>query len=196
MNKSPQLNSALSGNIIKTETQKPVRVYLGLGSNQEREKHLCAGLDALQAQFGPLQLSSVVESAAVGFEGPAFFNLVVGFNTRLDLLSIQQCVKAIEDANGRVRTASKFSGRTLDIDILTYGDAVGLVDGIELPRGEILDNAFVLWPLAELAPRELHPGKGISYQQLWLNYDSSQQPLTRVKLPWSPMVAAPINTAK
>lgn len=177
-----------------------MRVYLGLGSNQQRAKHLCAGLDALQGLYGSLLVSPVVESAAVGFAGPAFYNLVVGFDTILDLNSIQQAVKAIEDANGRVRDGTKYSGRTLDIDILTYGDAIGVIDGVELPRGEILHNAFVLWPLAQLAPTTLHPIKGISYQQLWAQYDESKQPLTPVELPWKQVIEPhklrPPSTAK
>ena len=73
---------------------------------------------------------------------------------------------------------------TLDIDILTYDQCVGLVDGVALPRGEILFNAFVLWPLAEIAPDELHPLAALSYGELWQNYEHNRQALWPVSFHW------------
>lgn len=66
-------------------------------------------------------------------------------------------MRDIEADHGRTRNEKKFASRTLDIDILTYGDALGVVDGVELPRDEILKHAFVLRPLADIAPQVLHP---------------------------------------
>ncbi len=165
------------------------RVYLSLGSNIDRERHLCAGLDALKDRFGRLTLSPVYESEAVGFDGDPFFNLVVGINTDLGVGDLSRIIKAIEDANGRVRNGPKFSGRTLDIDILTYGSHVGIIDGIEIPRDEILKHAFVLLPLANIAADELHPVCHKSYAKLWTEFDKSAQSLWLTTLPW-PSVAA------
>ncbi len=151
------------------------RVFLSLGSNIERQRHIVAALDALAAEFGELALSPVYESEAVGFVGDNFFNLVVAITTELAVDQLSVGLKAIEDANGRDRSGPKFSGRTLDIDILTYGDAVGVIDGVELPRDEILTNAFVLRPLADLAGAEKHPQLQQRYDELWRSYREAQQ---------------------
>lgn len=159
-----------------------VMVYLGLGSNQSREFHLRAGVRALRAQFGTLHLSAVYESAAMGFAGDPFYNLVIGLDTAMTVAQLQACLKRIEDCNGRDRQAPRLSARTLDIDILTYGDVVGVVDGVQLPREEILYHAFVLKPLADIAPRMLHPVVKQRYAQLWQQFDQAAQPLQRVCL--------------
>ena len=160
------------------------RVYVSIGSNIERERNITAGLDGLALSFGELTLSSVFESEAVGFAGDHFYNLVAGFETTLAVGELSRELKAIEDRNGRCRQGPKFSGRTLDIDILTYDDACGRIDGVELPRAEILFNAFVLQPLAEIAPGDLHPVNGVSYAELWQQYDKQQQRLWAIDFSW------------
>lgn len=150
-------------------------VYISIGSNIDRENHVRSALDALYQWFGDLALSSVYESEAVGFDGAPFFNLVVGVQTELSVGELSARFKQLEADNGRRRNVPKFSGRTLDLDILTYDKQVGQIDGVELPRGEILKNAFVLRPLAELAPDERHPSTGKSYAGLWQTYDRDQK---------------------
>ncbi len=153
------------------------RVYISIGSNIEREKHVLSALDALQEWFGDLVLSPVYESEAVGFVGESFLNLVVGVDTALSVGELSVRFKQLEADNGRRRgiDVPKFSGRTLDLDILTYDDQVGQLDGVELPRGEILKNAFVLKPLADIAPEERHPVCDKTYLQLWQSYDRNQR---------------------
>ena len=159
-------------------------VYLSLGSNIDRNKHLGAGLDALVKAYGDLKISQVYESEAVGFDGDNFYNLVAAIETDLPVGELALQLRQIEDDNGRVRSGPKFSARTLDIDILTYGDRTGVIDGVKLPRGEILKNAFVLLPLSELAPDTLHPLEGKTYQQLWEAYDQKSQKLWPVDFDW------------
>ena len=151
------------------------RVYVSIGSNIDRERHVTAALDALADHFGQLVISSVYESEAVGFAGDHFLNLVAGFDTGLSIGELAARLREIEHNNGRVRTGERFSGRTLDIDILTYEDCVGDIDGVSLPRDEILHNAFVLLPLAEIAAEELHPVLQQSYAGLWRSYDRPQK---------------------
>jgi 2-amino-4-hydroxy-6-hydroxymethyldihydropteridine diphosphokinase len=158
------------------------QVFLGLGSNLEREKNIRAGLLALKYAFGDLKLSQVYESESVGFKGSNFYNLVVSLQTDLTVAELSDTLKKIEDKNGRLRTGPKYSPRTLDIDILTYGDFVGVEAGVDLPRAEITENAFVLLPLAELAPHDLHPSLKKSYAELWASYDKNAQALWKINL--------------
>ncbi|MEM8562613.1 MAG: 2-amino-4-hydroxy-6-hydroxymethyldihydropteridine diphosphokinase [Pseudomonadota bacterium] len=160
------------------------RVYLGVGSNIQREYHIAAGLDALQALFGEMLLSSVYDSRSVGFEGSPFLNLVAGVDTAFSPGELQQKLRAVEYAYGRPVNATRFSARQLDIDILTHGNLTGCVEGVELPRAEILENAFVLCPLAEVAGHESHPEVGKTYAALWQEYDQASQSLHKVDFVW------------
>ena len=160
------------------------RIYLGIGSNIERERHVAIALDALAARFGELAVSPVYEAPALGFEGEPFLNLVVGVDGNLPLRDLADELRALERAHGRPVNATRNSPRRLDIDILTYGDRVGTVEGVELPRGEILTSAFVLRPLAALAPRERHPACGQTYAELWARFDQAAQPIRPVAFSW------------
>ena len=164
------------------------QVFLSIGSNQNREFYISQSLNALAQAFGDLQVSSVYESAAVGFEGDSFYNLVVGIQTDTPVGELSRQLKQIEDDNGRVRQGPKFSGRTLDIDILTYDQLVGDVEGVALPRDEITYHAFVLWPLAELAPQGVHPELGETYANLWDAFKTTEkgqkQQLSTVDFEW------------
>ncbi len=160
------------------------RIYLSLGSNIDREQHICAALDALSDSFGELEISTVFESIAVGFEGDSFYNLVVGIQADQSVGEITKILKHIEDCNGRDRSAPKFGPRSLDIDILTVDDLVGEIDGIRLPRNEVLKNAFVLQPLAELAPQMLHPKTHQTMTEHWQAFDKQSQKLWPVDFNW------------
>ncbi len=150
------------------------RIYISLGTNINRETNLRGAVRALTEALGPLQLSSVYESEAVGFVGDAFYNMVVGAETELAVPAVISLFKQIEDNYGRVRDGVKYCGRSLDLDLLVY-DSLVCNEPVELPRGEILQNAFVLQPLAELAPDVLHPVLQQSYQQLWQAYQQPQK---------------------
>ena len=158
-------------------------IYISLGSNIDRERHIRAGLNALHAEFGELQVSRVFESEAVGFNGRPFYNLVVGAWTELPLATLCQRLRAMEFAHGREPDAKKFAPRTLDLDLLLYGDLV-CETPLALPRGEILTNAFVLWPLAELAPTLRHPVDGRPLGELWERYDKASQRLSPIPFHW------------
>ncbi|WP_298452759.1 2-amino-4-hydroxy-6-hydroxymethyldihydropteridine diphosphokinase [uncultured Marinobacter sp.] len=168
-----------------------VPVYISVGSNIDRERYVKAALDALAGWFGELEISPVYESEAVGFDGSPFLNLVVGVKTNLAVGELSQHFKQLEADNGRRPDAPKFSARTLDLDILTYGEAVGCLDGVELPRSEILKNAFVLRPLADVAPGVKHPICRKSYLELWQAYNTDQK-LWPVNFSWQGRV---ISTA-
>ena len=157
------------------------RIYISLGSNIDRERNTRAGVDALNDRFGELELSSVYESESVGFDGDAFYNMVVACDVTEDVFSVNQALRDIEDANGRERSGPKFSSRTLDLDLLLYDDLILNENGLKLPREEILYNAFVLWPLAEVAPELTHPEAGKSYAELWQAFDKSKESLQPIE---------------
>jgi 2-amino-4-hydroxy-6-hydroxymethyldihydropteridine diphosphokinase len=160
------------------------QVFLGIGSNIERERYITAGLDALQGLFHQLVLSPVYDSPAIGFEGQPFLNLVAAVQTELPLLEMAAQLRHIEVEYGRPANATRFSPRHLDIDILTYDDVVGSFGSVTLPRDEILQHAFVLCPLAELAPDSVHPVLKQSYRSLWSAFDRADQPLRKVDFAW------------
>ncbi|MCU1717534.1 2-amino-4-hydroxy-6-hydroxymethyldihydropteridine diphosphokinase [Pseudomonas sp. 5P_3.1_Bac2] len=157
-------------------------VVLGLGSNIEREQHLCAGLDALAELLSDMRCSAVFESLPVGIKSGPFFNLVVAGFTQLPLGELDRRLKFIEADNGRYAPQRK--GLPLDIDVLLYGDLVGNFDGLILPRAEILKNAFVLWPLSLLLPQQVHPGVQQSFAKLWSETQIDQQ-LWPVSFSWA-----------
>ena len=142
-------------------------VYIGLGSNVDREKNIVLAIKEMRKVFGELELSSVYESAAVGFDGSDFLNLVAGFKTDDNVAEVVRALREIEDNLGRDRTQPRFSPRPIDLDILTYDDLEMDEPGIQIPRKEILENAFVLRPLQDIAAEVLHPVLKQSYRQLW-----------------------------
>lgn len=156
-------------------------IYISLGSNINREANTRAGVDALEQAFGELVLSSVYESEAVGFDGDAFYNMVIACEVDTPVHDTNQILRDIEDANGRDRSGPRFSSRTLDLDLLLYDDLILDEFGLILPRGEILKNAFVLWPLAEIAPELKHPETGMSYAELWSAFDKSKENLRPIE---------------
>lgn len=166
------------------------QVFLGLGSNIEREVHLCAGLDALTELLGPLACSPVFESLPVGIKSGRFFNLVVSAYTDLPLAELDRHLKCVEADNGRYAPQRK--GLPLDIDVLLYGQQVGNFEGLILPRGEILKNAFVLWPLALHAPSLLHPELQRSFAELWQGAQIEQQ-LWPVAFVWRGQQLTPVS---
>lgn len=147
------------------------KVFVSIGSNIEPERNIRAGLRAMQQRFGPLDLSSVYKSEAVGFEGDAFLNLVAAFDSEESVEAIDQALDDIEQANGRVRGQQKFTSRTLDLDLTLYGDLIIDDGNLQLPRDEIARYAFVLEPLAELAGELHHPVLGKPYAELWDAFD-------------------------
>lgn len=143
------------------------RVYLGLGSNVDREKRLREAVSLLRLNFGSIEMSPVYDSAAVGFDGNNFLNLVVGFDSPLEVEQVATLFRDIENQLGRDRSLPKFASRSIDLDILLYDDRILDVPGIRIPRPEILVNAFVLKPLQDIAAQRLHPETQQSYADHW-----------------------------
>lgn len=158
------------------------RVYVSVGSNIGREPNIRSGIAALRRQFGPLVISTVYENEPVGFAGEDFFNLVAGFDTGMDVHRVARCLRQIEVDHGRSSHARKFSPRTLDLDLLLYDDLVLEEGRLRIPRDDILQCDFVLYPLAEVAGQRRHPQSGITFAELWQAFDKGCQRLRPVDL--------------
>ena len=156
------------------------QVYLGIGSNIDREESVRNGIDTLRRYYRQLQVSPVYESKAFGFDGDDFYNLVVGFETEYEIDELENQLKEIETQSGRKRSDNSFSPRTLDIDLLLYGDLI--CDKHELPRVDITIYAFVLKPLCDLAPDLLHPIEQKTIKKLWENFSEPNQEINKVSI--------------
>lgn len=158
------------------------RAYVSIGSNINREHSIRAGIKALRHRYGQLILSSVFESESVGFQGENFYNLVAGFDIRESAQSIAHALHEIEQACGRKRNSFRFSSRVLDLDLLLYDALVINEQGLQVPRQDILEYAFVLQPLAEIAPQGRHPIINKSYADLWAAFGSPAERLWPIDL--------------
>ena len=143
------------------------RVFIGIGSNIDKEKNIVSSVAALCAHFGRLEISNVYETPAFGFEGDDFHNLVVGFDTDKSPLEICQTLKQIEVDHHRTHGKESFESRTLDLDQLLYGDIILQIDGVKLPHPDVLRYNFILRPLAELAGDVQHPQEKCTIAELW-----------------------------
>ncbi|MCR9422738.1 MULTISPECIES: 2-amino-4-hydroxy-6-hydroxymethyldihydropteridine diphosphokinase [Vibrio] len=155
-------------------------VYVGVGSNIERRKHIKVAIEELSTIGNHLQISTIYECASVGFNSAAFYNLVVVLETRLSLSDFVAQLRAIESRWGRDPQAKKFQDRTLDLDIILFGEDISAQDP-ELPRSDIFKYPFVIQPLYDLSPERIVPNDGRSVRQIWqqaINLES----LTPVKL--------------
>ncbi len=149
------------------------QVYLGIGSNIDRETNIRHGLQEIQACYGELSISPVYETEAFGFDGDDFLNLVVGLKTELPIHELAHDLREIEFQFGRSRNETRYSSRTLDVDLLLFGDEVN--DKYHIPRSDITEFGFVLKPLSDIAPDLKHPVTGETMIQLWNKFDSSRE---------------------
>lgn len=150
-------------------------LYISVGSNVEPASHIGSALAMLENEFVGLQRSTVYKNPAIGFAGDDFLNLVVGCRSALPVAHVADRLDWIERAHGRDRQQPKFSPRTLDLDLLLYGDVVLEQEAFKLPREDILKYAFVLRPLAELAPVLQHPLENRTMAELWENFQGERQ---------------------
>lgn len=143
----------------------PVRAFVGLGGNQgDVETTLVEALWAVDAlpQTTIQRQSAFYRTPAWGkTDQPAFLNAVVELRTRMPAKVLLESLLAIEERFGRVRSdADRWGPRVLDLDLLAYGDAVVDEPGLTLPHPHLHERAFVLVPLAEIAPNLVVPGRG------------------------------------
>lgn len=150
--------------------------WLSLGSNLAPEANLRAAAAALRGRFGDVVFSPVYRTPAVGFEGPDFLNAAAVLATDLDPFQLNDWLHALEDALGRDRSGPRYSSRPIDIDIVFFDELVLKGPGhLELPRPE-LRHAFVLKPLADIAPDYRVPNDGRTLAELWAAHPEAATP--------------------
>lgn len=158
------------------------RALLSLGSNQSPQANLASAVRALRERFGTLLLSTVYRTRAVGFDGSDFLNAGALVETSMEPEALNTWLHALEDAHGRDRSGPRFGDRTLDIDIVLYEDRVMQGPGnLRLPRPD-LRHAFVLRPLAEIAPGFVDPLSGLDLATLWARSPHRGEPMPAVPL--------------
>jgi 2-amino-4-hydroxy-6-hydroxymethyldihydropteridine diphosphokinase len=163
-------------------------VYVAAGSNVAPEHNLTRAVAALTREFPGVRFSPWYRNRALGFEGADFINLVSAFDTELPLREVLATLHAIEADCGRPREAPRWAPRSMDLDVLLYGDLVCDEPGLKLPRPDLLKRAYMLGPLAQLAPELLHPTVQLTIGELWRRFDQAAHPLLPVTPP------APGNT--
>ena len=161
-------------------------VYVAAGSNVEPIANLRRALGVLAAHYPGLRVSRAWRNRAVGFEGDDFVNLAVGFETGDDVRAVLGRLHEAEAACGRARNAPKWAPRSMDLDILLYGDLVCDAPGLVLPRPDLLRRAYMLGPMAELAPDLVHPLERATMAELWSRFDRDAHPMKTVDLGWTP----------
>lgn len=155
--------------------------YISIGSNIDKEIHIPSSLNALKKLFDNIDISSIYETAPVGFSGENFHNLIVKFDSDLEARQVAKLLRQIELDHGRARGCQKFSARTLDLDLILYGDQI-INDGrLQIPRDEIGLYAFVLEPLAEIAGEQQHPVSHETYESMWNLFDKTGLQQKKIK---------------
>lgn len=149
-------------------------VWVALGSNRDPERDLAQAVDLLREQFGAVRVSKFYRTPAEGIVGPDFLNGVAAFHTPLTALELPPLLKSLEDACGRQRGRDVEGPKGLDIDLLMYGDQVSKTP--VLPHPDILQKAYVLGPLADMAPELRHPVTTQTMRELWSQMSATTSP--------------------
>lgn len=158
------------------------RVFVAAGSNLEPEKHLVRACAEIKHSWHDAVFSRAYGNVAVGFDGPDFINLVLGFTTAQPLDAVIARLRAIETQCGRPRYAAKWASRTMDLDVLLFGDRVEKTSDYTLPRPDLLKRPYMLGPLAEIAADVVHPTANKTIGRLWEEFDRDGHAMNPVAL--------------
>jgi len=161
-------------------------VLVAAGSNVEPAANLRRALGALAASYPALHSSAAYRNRAVGFEGEDFVNLVLAIDTEDDVHAVIDHLHEAEALCGRERLAPKWAPRSMDLDILLYGDRVCEEPGLVLPRPDLVRRPYMLGPAAEVAPGMRHPTLDATLAELWSRFPQEEHPLERIDIGWPP----------
>ena len=159
-----------------------VRVFVAAGSNIDPEKNLARACADIKHHWHDAVFSRAYRNVAVGFDGPDFINLVLGFTTAQPLVAVIARLQAIETQCGRPRFAPKWASRTMDLDVLLFGDLVEKTAEYTLPRPDLLKRPYMLGPMAEIAPEVVHPTANKAIGQLWEEFERDGHEMKAVEI--------------
>jgi 2-amino-4-hydroxy-6-hydroxymethyldihydropteridine diphosphokinase len=160
-------------------------VFVAAGSNVNPSEHLRTALTEIERIYAPLRVSPAYRNKAVGFEGDDFINLVVAFDTSEPVERVRERLQAVETLCGRPRGAPRWAPRSMDLDILLYGNRVSDEPGLVLPRPDLVRRPYMLKPMADLAPDLVHPTLGKSMSELWSALEPENHEMVEVTIPRS-----------
>jgi len=178
-----------------TSSSGVTRVYFSIGSNVEPLKHIDLALTELERRLGHIDVSPAYRNKSVGFAGDDFLNLVVGVNTDKSVEELCQQIDAIHVLAERKPKRGKLVSRTLDIDLLLYGQLITAGPPLSLPRVDVLKYSFALKPLADIAADERHPETGRTYAEHWSDMDPNEHPLQRTEIGMNGLQAGRIDAS-
>jgi 2-amino-4-hydroxy-6-hydroxymethyldihydropteridine diphosphokinase len=157
-------------------------IYVAAGSNIDPQRQLRAALVALRQVYAPLRVSPAYRNHAVGFSGEDFINLVVGFTTSQPPMQVREQLQVIEALCGRTAQAPRWASRSMDLDILLYGSMCSQQAGMVLPRPDLARQAYMLKPLADIAPDLVHPALGRTIGELWRDFAQDSHELVQIDI--------------
>jgi 2-amino-4-hydroxy-6-hydroxymethyldihydropteridine diphosphokinase len=156
--------------------------FVALGSNIDPEAHLLKAAHLLRGQFANTRFSACFRNPAFGFVGADFVNAVAGFETALSVETLIAALREIETQCGRGPADPRWGPRAIDLDLLLYGQLVDSSPDYTLPRPDLSRRAYMLGPLAQLAPQLRYPPDGPSIAELWGRFPQAPAGLTRIEL--------------
>lgn len=156
--------------------------YVSGGSNIDAERSVLQAARELKARYPGARFSRCYRNASIGFDGPDFINFVVELPVVGGPSALRETLQRIEKLCGRPDAAPRWAPRAMDLDILLFGEQVIEVQGMNVPRPDLTRWAFMLGPLAELAPALVHPLKHVSIGELWGQFDQQAHALVPVAL--------------
>ena len=158
------------------------KVFFGIGSNIKPEENIVLAVREIKNIFDDVIVSPVYKNKSVGFEGNDFFNLVISCSTKMSVYEVSDFIEQVHHLSGREKKSNKYLSRTLDIDLLMFGDHVIQDSKIHIPRDDILKYSFVLKPLVDIAPESIHPITKSSFSEHWDRMDKTENPLIPVEI--------------
>ena len=165
--------------------QNTTTAFLCLGSNIRPRRNIRFAVQRLQQDFDSVVVSNVYKSTAVGFDGDDFLNLAIALKTQYSLGELLRYTDGLEKEAGRIRVCrGNYDSRTLEVDVVMFGNLTGEHKGRQWPSEDIQDNAHVLLPMSEIAGDRKHPALGVNFSRLWKEFDAPGQRLKQVEQTW------------
>jgi 2-amino-4-hydroxy-6-hydroxymethyldihydropteridine diphosphokinase len=157
-------------------------VYVAAGSNVEPEKNLARACREIARTWPDAIFSHAYRNKAVGFDGPDFINMVLGFRSGDPIGKVLGRLRDIEVLCGRPRNSPKWASRAMDLDVLLFGECVEKTDDYTLPRPDLLKRPYMLGPMAEIAPSVVHPTALKTIAELWREFDRDSHTMIPVSI--------------